>query len=356
MSLRDRRAGILFLGCGWATRIHSRILRRTARVDLYYASQDPTRAEVYRQRFGGRAAFESYDAGLADARVDVALIATPTVTHRDLTLAALAAGRHVIVEKPAFMSAADADVVRDAAASAGRRVFVAENYVYKPIATYLRRRIAHGDLGDVRFVMLDATKRQPASGWRSDPALSGGGALFEAGVHWVSFASNIGLDVSDISAHRVGADEGPDRSSLLVFRYANGAVGTLAHSWELRAPFGALRVSKVQGTEGAVTFESNGLAAFTTGKRRSLFLPSGDALGYRAMLADFLWALRTGGPELFTLEMAQRDLLLLEKAQSDMSSIEIRGQKPVEGPADRRVVLGARSIPLTQDARRRTQD
>jgi predicted dehydrogenase len=316
---RGRKTGVLILGCGWACAIHSRILRRMRGVDLFYASRDAARAEEFRRCFGGRRAFGSYDDGLADEAVDVALIATPTVTHRELALLALAAGKHAIVEKPAFMCAADVDVVRVAAETAGLRILVAENYVYKPVARHLREVISAGDLGDVRFVSLNATKRQRATGWRADPALSGGGALFEAGVHWISFASNIGLDVLDVCGHRSGLDDGPDRSSLVVFRYANGAIGTLAHSWELAAPFGGLRLSKVQGTHGAVTFESNGLAILTTGRRRSLSLPAlADPLGYGAMLTDFLRAVRTGIQPIFTADMARRDLLLLERAQRSM--------------------------------------
>jgi predicted dehydrogenase len=319
-----RKVGILFLGCGRASTIHSRVLRRTRDVDLYYASRDATRAEVYCRHFGGRRAFRSYEAGLADDAVDVAVVATPTATHRELALLALAAGKHVIVEKPAFMRAVDADEVGAAAEAASLHVLVAENYVYKPVAQHLRRLIKAGDLGDVRFVTLNATKRQPACGWRADPALSGGGALFEAGVHWISFASNIGLEVLEVHAHRAGAGDSPDRSTLVVFRYANGAVGTLAHSWELAAPFGGLRLSKVQGTDGAVTFESNGLAVVTTGRRRSIRFPVlADPLGYRAMLADFLWAVQSGAPPRFTLEMAKRDLLLLEQAERSMVEAQL---------------------------------
>jgi predicted dehydrogenase len=97
-------------------------------------------------------------------------------------------------------------------------------------------------------------------------------------------------------------------------------VGTLAHSWELAAPLGGLRTSKVQGTLGAVTFESNGLAAVTTGRRRSVrVLAFRDPFGYRTMLRDFLRAIRTGDPPAFTLAMAQRDLRLLEQATHSMA-------------------------------------
>lgn len=316
---RDR-LGVLLLGCGFASAMHSRVLRRMKGIDLAYASRDLARAEEQRRRFHGRLAYDSYDDALADSSLDVAVVTTPTFMHRDLTIRALRAGKHVIVEKPAFMTSADADLVRLEAVAAHRQVFVAENYVYKPIAEHLRSVIEAGELGEVRFVSVNATKRQPPTAWRANPALSGGGALFEAGVHWISFMSRIGLVVETVQGYSVGRTQGPDQSSLVVFRYAGGAVGTLAHSWELAAPLRGLRLSKVQGTRGAVTFESNGLAAYTTGGRRSIQLPAlSDPLGYRAMLGDFVGALRSGRDPRFTLDMAQSDLRRLEEASTSMS-------------------------------------
>ena len=130
MSPRDRPLGILLLGCGQAADIHSRTLRRIGSTTLWYASRDRERAERYCGRYGGRRAFGSYSDGLSESGVDVVIVATPTVTHRDLALQALEAGKHVIVEKPAFMTSADATVICEAAGVAGRRAFVAENYAY----------------------------------------------------------------------------------------------------------------------------------------------------------------------------------------------------------------------------------
>jgi predicted dehydrogenase len=251
--------------------------------------------------------------------VDAVVVATPTITHRDLTLLALNAGRHVIVEKPAFMRSSDVGSVRDAGARAGRQVLVAENYFYKPLTTRIRDMVGAGRLGDVRFVTVNATKRQSAEGWRENPDISGGGALFEGGVHWVSFMANIGLDVTAIRAWRVGTQDGVDRSTLSLFEYSGGAAGTLAHSWELPAPLGGMRLSKIQGTRGAITFESNGLAYVGSGSARSFGLPvlGGDFLGYRAMFRDFLGAIRSGATPQFTLDLAERDLRLLEQAVAD---------------------------------------
>lgn len=301
---------VLFLGCGNAARAHSRVLRKIGGARLYYASRDPHRAEAFREEFDGWGAFDSYEDALT-RNADIVVVTTPTGSHHDLALAALAAGKHVVVEKPAFLDSLEAQCVQGAATQAGLKVFVAENYAYKPITLELRRLITNGDLGEVRFVSINATKRQRVDGWRADPAMSGGGAMFEGGVHWVSFASNIGLEVASAE----GFPTSNAWSALMVLRYTNGAVGTLAYSWELAAPMRGLRMSTVQGTEGAVTFESNGLAMLTSGRARSVRIPAfRDLLGARAMWSDFLLALRTGGEPRFTLAMAARDLRSLEEA------------------------------------------
>lgn len=316
MSVRSDRRRVLFLGCGYATRRHSRILGRVRGVDLYYGSRDVERAHAYRREFNGRDSFGSYERAIQHD-VDLVVVATPPSSHLELVLSALRAGKNVVVEKPAFMRAADADEVRAVATQLGLRVFVAENYAYKAIAEHLRRLIAGGDLGEVRFVTINATKRQVSTGWRADPALGGGNPLFEGGVHWISFAANLGLEIESAHGYATAGAE----SSLIVLKYANGAVGSIAHSWELAAPFGGLRLSKVQGTHGAVTFESNGLALFSSGRRRSIRFPAlRDPTGSRAMWSDFLRALNTGAEPLFTLGMAQRDLRLVEQAAESMAT------------------------------------
>jgi UDP-N-acetylglucosamine 3-dehydrogenase len=304
---------IVFLGCGKAADMHAARLRRMKGRDitLSFASRTAERAARACARFEGTHACDSYEAALSAPGIDAVFITTPTVAHAGLALAALEAGKDIIVEKPAFMTVAEAEGVAAAAAAADRQVLVAENYYYKPIARHLRAAVCRGDLGDVRFVHINATKSQPMTGWRAQPAVSGGGALFEGGVHWVSLASNIGLDVLRAELHRAGDPATAELSSLVVLRYANGAVGTLTHSWELSAPLRGLRLSKVQGTKGAVTFESNGLGHATTGARPSAGLLLRDPFGYSEMLRDFFRALRTREPAQFTLAMATRDLAIV---------------------------------------------
>jgi predicted dehydrogenase len=96
---------------GKAAGIHTARLRGMDGVERFYASRDAARAEALNRRAGGRGAFGSYAAAIEDPRVHAVVIGTPPTLHRELALAALAAGKHVVVEKPPFYSTEDFDAV-----------------------------------------------------------------------------------------------------------------------------------------------------------------------------------------------------------------------------------------------------
>ena len=311
--------GLAFLGCGRIAEQHSRtIAKLDSGVARFFASRDAARAEEYRVRLGGAGAFGSYDAALADPRVHAVMVVTPPDSHRELAERSFAAGKHVIVEKPPFLDTAEFDAVTDAARRAGRRLYVSENYHYRPQARLVREIIASGVLGEVRYVSLHAMKHQAVGGWRDDPARTGGGALFEGGIHWINLLGNLGLTVNEVAGFRPGPREGLERSMLVVARYAEGGVGTLYHSWEIPSLFKGLRLSKVFGTRGSVTFESNGIFVVvrSPARTRVSFPGLSDIRGFRAMFTDFLGAIRENREAEYTTTRARRDLELVEAAYS----------------------------------------
>jgi UDP-N-acetylglucosamine 3-dehydrogenase len=312
------RLNVAFLGCGAIARAHARTLRRMgAPARWFFASRSHERARGFERELGGAGSYGSYEAALADGRMDVAFVATPPPSHLELTLQALRAGKDVIVEKPAFLRSADFDAVESAQAAAGRRVLVAENYGYKPLAARLQAIVASGEIGELRFVHLNAVKRQSAPGWRSEAGGAGGGALFEGGIHWIDLLAHLGPAVRSARGFRSDAS-GLERSSVVMVQYEGGGVGTLLHSWEIPSPLRGLRLSRIYGTRGSVAFESNGLFVAVYGRRRRLLVPGlRDISGHRAMFGDFLTALTTGREPLMTLARARRGLELLEAAHAN---------------------------------------
>jgi predicted dehydrogenase len=313
---------IAILGTGLAAKIHTDSLRAVApHVERWYASRDAVRAEEATRRFGGAGHVAGYEAAIASPDVDAVVVASPPVSHLELTLRALDAGKHVIVEKPPFLHSTDFDAVQDAARRANRQVMIAENYFYKPLARLLRRTIARGDLGDVRFLHVNALKRQQTSNWRDDGAVAGGGALFEGGIHWISLLANIGLTPPRVIAAQAGYVAPVERNMAVLIEYEEGAVATLSHSWDLASLVNGVRMSRVYGTAGTLRFESNGLFAWTTGKR--WWLSPGeltDLLGYRAMTREFMAAIDGNRPPVYDLALARRDLALVEHAYASAAS------------------------------------
>jgi UDP-N-acetylglucosamine 3-dehydrogenase len=313
---------LAFLGCGFITRVHSRHLK-ALRSDIVcsYASRDKARADAFCSQWKGETAYESYEAAIEDPRVDAVLVAVPPRFHLDLTLRALAAGKHVLVEKPAFPCLVDFEAAIAARDRAHRVVVVGENDHYKPQAVKLRQLLADGAIGDVVFGYFTtiAKRLKTADDWRNDETMAGGDAFFEEGIHWLHLASSLGPRITSIEGFRPSVSrDGPDRrakSMLVSFRYDNGGVGSLYYSREVPSLLRGMRLSAIYGREGVMTFESNGLFILVRGKGLPRFILPGfyDFRGYRGMYRDFLRAIREGSAPEMSLERAMDDQRLMEQ-------------------------------------------
>ena len=228
---------LAFLGCGFITRVHSRHLRRLGgEVAVSYASRDVAKADAFRRQFGGVRSYGSYEAAIDDPQVDAVVVAVPPRFHLELTERALEAGKHVVVEKPAFPSIDDYEAVRRVRDRAGRVVLVGENDHYKPLAVVLRRLVAEGVLGEMVFAHFAtvAWRPKPADDWRNDESMAGGDAFFEEGIHWLHLADSLGPRIAAIHGFRPSvttvAGDQRAKSMLVAFRYDNDAVGEIGRA------------------------------------------------------------------------------------------------------------------------------
>jgi predicted dehydrogenase len=318
---------LAFLGCGFITDVHSRHLRALgSTIVASYASRDLTKAETYCRRFSGAVAYRSYAEAIEDARVDAVVVAVPPRFHRELTLQALAAGKHVLVEKPAFPTTTDYETVRDASARAGRVVMVGENDHYKPLAVTLRTLLAQGAIGDMVFALFTTIVKRlkSADDWRNDLAMAGGDAFFEEGIHWLHLAGSLGPKIVRVQAYRpLPSNGGPDRrdkSVMVAFQYDNSAAGTLYYSREVPSLLRGLRLSKLFGRDGVITFESNGGFVAVRGRGWPRVIVPGfrDLRGYRAMYRDFFAAIQQGRPPEMSLERAMEDQQLMDRIYASL--------------------------------------
>jgi predicted dehydrogenase len=315
---------ITFLGSGHIAGVHARHLKGSPDVRVSFASRDLAKAEALRRRAGGVRAFGSYEEALEAADVDAVVVAVPPLHHRRLASQALAAGKHVLVEKPAFPSLSDYDEVVAERDAAGRTVMVGENDHYKPQLRTLREMLASGVIGELVMLSLVTVADLPKSAddWRNDETLAGGDAFFEEGVHWLHIAGELGPRLVGATGLRVRPDPDPAgdrraRSMVVGLTYDTGAAGAILYSREVPVLLRGLGASRLYGREGVITFESNGVGVLARGRGRPrLHVPGPaelrDIRGYKAMYADWVRAIREGGQPGMSLERAREDHVLME--------------------------------------------
>lgn len=187
---------------------------------------DPAaRARAVEVAPGARVAGRVEDA-LSDPGVDAVIVATPAVTHARLACEALAAGKHVLVEKPLALTAADAEAVVAAAAKARRALVVGHLMVYHPAVARLRELLSSGELGELLYV--HAT-RVNLGRLRTDE-----NALWSFGPHDLAMIDHL-LDgaVPEVVAAAGGAylQPGVEDVAHLTLRYPGGVMAHLHASW-----------------------------------------------------------------------------------------------------------------------------
>lgn len=195
------------------------------------AARDRTRAEAFAAEHGVEKALDSYPDVLADPEVEAIYNPLPNGLHAPWNLAAIAAGKHVLSEKPFAADADEAREVRDAGARAGLVVAEAFHYVHHPVTRRLHELLASGELGELRQV--ETMMREPAPP-PDDPRWSlslAGGALMDIGCYGLHahrmlapFAGGEPALAGATGGERVGLP-GVDQWVDAELRYPSGALG-----------------------------------------------------------------------------------------------------------------------------------
>jgi predicted dehydrogenase len=168
---------------GWQSRKDVRIVAATDAI--------AARRETFLDACPDGRWYDSVDDLLAGETLDFVDICTPPGSHATLIKQALDAGLHILCEKPLVTRVEDAQIVAAAAASAGRVVHTVHNWLKAPICLKISALIAEGAIGSVRSFRWRTLRTQPAAAstldsgknWRVDPAIAGGGILFDHGWH-----------------------------------------------------------------------------------------------------------------------------------------------------------------------------
>ena len=293
------------------------------------ASRTQSKAAAAAEELGIPKAYGSYEALLADPTIEAVYIPLPNHLHLDWTLAAAAAGKHVLCEKPLALSSTDARRMIDASNQAG--VILMEAFMYRlhPLWQEVRRLIGAGTIGElVAFQSFFSYRNLDPTDIRNQ-VTTGGGALLDIGCYPVNAARMLfGSEPGEVKALiRRHPDFGTDviTSALLDFgsRHATFTVSTMLEPHQ--------RVDLV-GSEGRLRIEipfnippdrPNRIAIFAGGRPpvdpgvKVVEIPTSDQYGVQA--DAFAAAVRSGGPVPTDPIDAVRNLEVLERIVDDAS-------------------------------------
>jgi predicted dehydrogenase len=184
---RILRAGIA--GTGFIGRVHARSARLAGARVTGVAASTAERSAAAAAEMEAERPFATAEELAASDDVDVVHVCTPNHLHVPVALAALAAGKHVILEKPVALDAASAARLADAAEAAGTLVTVPFAYRYYPTVREARARVAAGTTGSLRLLqggyLQDWLLEAADDNWRVEPDLGGASRAFaDIGSHW----------------------------------------------------------------------------------------------------------------------------------------------------------------------------
>lgn len=230
------------------------------------------KAVAMADQFGFARATGDWRAVVADPEVQVVSITTPNGMHREMAVAALAAGKHVWCEKPMALTLADSREMAAAARASGKKTRLGYNYTANPAFTHACRLVAAGEIGRVVHVRgwvdedYQADPELPWS-WRAKLADAGLGALGDIGCHLISLLTGLAGPLESVvgeieTVHKTrpladgsgrGVVENEDAASALL-TFASGVKGVMVASrsaWGRKSRLGF----EVHGTEGMVVYD-----------------------------------------------------------------------------------------------------
>jgi predicted dehydrogenase len=258
--------GVAVVGTGFGCLTHVRALRNAGFDVLGLVGRDPDRTAERAKLCDVPQAITSFAEALALPGVDAITIATPPDTHAELALAAIAAGKHVLCEKPLTREVAEGRRVFAAAQRAGVVHLLGTEFRFDPGQALLARAVQDGLIGEARVatiilhvpVLADAASEVPA--WWSDAA-QGGGWLTAHGSQVIDQIRVTLGEFRSVTASVLHVTQrvppwSADDGFLVHFVMESGAVGTLQSTPSDRGPF--LIETRVVGSRGTTWIEGLG--------------------------------------------------------------------------------------------------
>ena len=331
------KIGFGIVGCGMIAEFHARAIQdiRGASVCAVFTSR-PENGRKVAELVGGCAIYTDYAEFLKHAGLDIVNICTPSGAHLEPAVAAAAAGKHVVVEKPLEVTLARCDRLIAACHKHSVQLCTIFPSRFSPANIALKQAIEAGrfgrlTLGDTYVKWWRTQAYYDSGGWRGTWKLDGGGAYMNQAIHNVDLLQWFMGDVADVTAltgtlahERIEVED----TGVEALRFRNGALGVIEAATSVFP--GLLKKTEIHGTKGSVIVEQDDIllwqfepAARSDSAIRQRFArkvgggggaSDPRAISYRGhyeQLKDFVTAVRTGGAPLVGGEEGRKSVEII---------------------------------------------
>ena len=215
-----------------------------------FVTRDPAKAAAY----PGARAWAAIEAAVADPEVDAVYIALPVAMHAKAAIRALGAGKHVLCEKPMAMNFAEAQSMVEAARSAGRMLGVSYYRRLYPKLVRAKQLIGEGAIGRPLLAEASCHSWLEIQGreWLSDPALAGGGPLYDIASHRIDAMQFLfgkaqrACGITSNAVHRMAVED----SATVLMKFEGGVHGVVDVRWNSRVARDQFRIIGEEGEIG----------------------------------------------------------------------------------------------------------
>jgi predicted dehydrogenase len=298
--MKPVRVGLI--GSQFITSIHLEALRSVPGAEVVaVTSATEGHVRAFAERHGISRWFTDYRKMYEMPDLDLVVLGLPNDLHCDATLAAAAAGKHVVCEKPLCLNLAEADRMIEACRRANVKLMYAEELCFTPKYVRLKQLIDEGALGRIHLVKQAEKHDGPHAAWFWDVQRSGGGVTMDMGCHAIEFfrwllggkaggKAAVRSVYADMGTHVHGDKTRGEDTSTLIFKMDGGATAIAEESWA--KPGGMDDRAEVYGSEGVAYADLlRGNAIHTYSKRGYGYAveKAGDTRGWSFTIYEEAW-------------------------------------------------------------------
>jgi predicted dehydrogenase len=313
---------VALFGCGWIQDFHARGVLACGHEVVAVANHREETARAFAERHSIPRVTTDWESLANDPDLDAVIVGTPNALHAPQAIAALSAGKHVLVEKPMATSVAECDAMIAASKGTGAALMVAHCWRFHPDVRAMRDRIATGQLGViVKTRGYGVHAGWGPSGWFVDRSLAGGGALPDMGVHAIDTARFL---LGDPDPTRVCATIGTrygdydvDDDGILLISWSQGTNSIVESGWWQPHKEGLEAETEVYGT--------GGYARIFPREEPSEDYEHCTQPMYTAQMLEFLRGVEAGGVPRPTGEDGRVVIEIVEQAYDSAASLEVGG-------------------------------